>query len=451
MSPLPRSHSKDTRKGKGRGRDRDRDKDRKRRRARRSRSYSSSPASSSSSQSRSRSKSKSRKRRAGGTRDDATGDRIQDYDNYLPSRTERNFIEDVDRDEEAVAVAVATKGIDDYEKNVVLERRESSPSNDSKEMGEILSPKDANAVDEILPIGSGSPEVEEDLELILRQKALENFRKFKEAAAKPGKTDSNGTGKGVLTDSLENTSTKIAEARSVVTPSRMQGNSFGVGHSAGSPELEDFGNSVSPWNQEMSRGDKSPGILEASDTSPPTQQKGSRLELIRPTSRIMSRDSRNGGSVMQRLGINIASSATIKQRLGSSAGVIPVQATRRVRSVVSIPVREGLDGSEVTTTPLENPVPVESSSEVRHPPVEINNNLEGTSGDDRKTSEASAPDSSVLSAGEGKSQAGTEDKDGSQFEKRTFSRMHDGETVQVSYKVYIPTTSPRLARRKLQR
>jgi hypothetical protein len=344
--------------------------------------------------------------------------------------TERNSVESVDRDEEAVAVA--RKGIEDYEKNVVLERRESSPSKDSKEMGEILSPKDDNATDEILPVDSGSPEVEEDLELILRQKALENFRKFKEAAVMPGKTESNGTGKGVLTDSVQNTSTKTAEARCVVTPSQMQGNSFGVDHSAGSPELEDFGNGTSPWNQETSHGDRSPGILDAKDTSATSQQQGSRLELIRQTSRIMSQDGRNGGSVMQRLGNNPASSASVKQRLGNNAGVIPVQATRRVRSVVSIPVREGLDGSEFTTAPSENPVPVESSSEVRNPPDEINN-LEGTNEDDRKTGKASAPDSSVLSTDEGKSQAGIEDKEGSQFEKRTFSRMHDGETVQVSH------------------
>uniref|UniRef100_A0ACD5UQ55 Uncharacterized protein n=1 Tax=Avena sativa TaxID=4498 RepID=A0ACD5UQ55_AVESA len=447
VSPLPRSHSKDTRKGKGRGRDRD--KDRKTRRARWSRSYSSSPASSDSSQSRSRSKSESRKRRVGGTRDYATGDRIvQDYDNYLSSRTERRkSVEDVDRDDEAVAFAM--KGIDDYENNVVVERRESSPSKDSGEMGEILSPNDANATDEILPVGGGSPEVEEDLELILRQKALANFRKFKEAAVMPGKTDSNGTGKGVLTESLENTSTKIAEVRSAVIPSQIQGISFGIGHSAGSPELEDSGNGTSPWNQEMSHGDRSPGILEA---SAPSQQQGRRLELIRPTSRDMSQDGRNGGSVMQRLGNNPASSATVKQRLGSSAGMTSVQSTCRIRSVVSIPVREGLDGSEFTKTPsaCENPVPVESSSEVGDHPAEINH-LEGTDGDDRETCEASARDSAVFSADKGKSKGGTEDKDGSQFEKRTFSRMHDGETVQVSYKVYIPTTSPRLARRKLQR
>ncbi|KAM0943762.1 hypothetical protein DsansV1_C13g0125561 [Dioscorea sansibarensis] len=38
-----------------------------------------------------------------------------------------------------------------------------------------------------------------------------------------------------------------------------------------------------------------------------------------------------------------------------------------------------------------------------------------------------------------------------QFEQKTFSRIHDGETVQVSYKVYIPKRTPALARRQLQR
>ncbi|KAE8819085.1 Strictosidine synthase 1 [Hordeum vulgare] len=416
VSPLPKSHSKDTRRKKGRGRD----KDRKRRRVRRSRSYLSSPARSGSSRSRSRSKSKSRKRTVDSTRHDASKDR------------------DVYRDEDAVAVTM--KGIDDYE-NVELKEMESPPSKDAHETGEIL------------PVSCQSPEVEEDLELILRQKALENFRKFKGTVAMVGKTENNGTGKEVLTDNPRNTVTKFPEARSAVALFQRQGSNLGVGHSTRSPEFEDFENGRSPWKQETTHGGRSPGILEAGDTCGPTQQQGSGIEEIHSTSYITSHDGRNSGSVMQRVGSTPTSSGSIKQRLGISSVVSPVQARPRVRSVVSIPSREGLDGSTFTTTPTvcENPASVQSSSEVRHFPAEMSK-LEGIDGDDRKTGEASAPDSSVLSTDEGKSQAaGTEDKDGSQFEKRTFSRMHDGETVQVSYKVYIPTTSPRLARRKLQR
>ncbi|KQK21205.1 serine/arginine-rich splicing factor 4 [Brachypodium distachyon] len=480
VSPPPRSCSGDARKRKGR----DRDKDRKRRRVRRSRSHSSSSAHSDSSRgrNRSRSKSKSRKQRARGMRDDAGRDRIaQDYDNRHASRTEKNSIEDVDRDDEVVAVAL--KGIDGYGKNVELEKMESPPSKgsnetgeisspkDANETGEISSPKDANETDKVLPAGGGIPEAEEDLELILRQRALENFKKFRGAAAMPGKTDSNSTGKGVLSDIPQNTVTKISEGRCAAAPSQRQENSRGDSHSAGSPELEDFENRETPWKQETSHGDRSPRTLKDGDTSAPTQQQGSRLETIRSTSRIMSQDGRNGGSVMQRLGGTPTSSSSVKQRLGISTGVRPAQATPRIRSVVSIPIREGLDGSTSIMTPMahENPAPVDSSSEVRHPPVETNK-LEGTNGEDRNMGEASAPESSaLLLTDEGKSQvatdedkgqavtdeckgqAGNVDKDGSQFEKRTFSRMHEGETVQVSYKVYIPTTSPRLARRKLQR
>ncbi|XP_042472776.1 uncharacterized protein LOC122055412 [Zingiber officinale] len=40
---------------------------------------------------------------------------------------------------------------------------------------------------------------------------------------------------------------------------------------------------------------------------------------------------------------------------------------------------------------------------------------------------------------------------GSQFQEKTFSRTHEGEVVQVSYKVYIPNKTPALSRRQLQR
>ncbi|XP_042432424.1 nipped-B-like protein B [Zingiber officinale] len=49
--------------------------------------------------------------------------------------------------------------------------------------------------------------------------------------------------------------------------------------------------------------------------------------------------------------------------------------------------------------------------------------------------------------------SGNENKEdtGSQFQQKTFSRMHEGEVVEVSYKVYIPKRAPALARRQLER
>uniref|UniRef100_A0A0A9F867 Uncharacterized protein n=1 Tax=Arundo donax TaxID=35708 RepID=A0A0A9F867_ARUDO len=431
VSPPPRSQSKDVRKRKGRGKDRDREKDRKKRRAR---SYSSSSASSGSSKSRSR----SRKRR-----DDATRDKVQqDYGNRHTSWSEKNMIEDVGRDEEAVATA--KKGdhdIHSYKKNVELEKMESLPPS-----------KYANETEEILPARTESP-VAEDLELILRQKALENFRKFRQEAVMATKTDN-----GATTDNPQNAGMKIAEPRpAAVTPFQRQGSSPGLRHSAGS---EDCGNGSShSWKQEsiasggMSHMAGSPRrVLEAGDTGGPTQQKGSMVEATLSTSQLRSpQDGRNSHSVMQRLMRTPGSSASVNQRLGSSAGVSHVNVTPRVRSVVSIPTRDGLDVSTHTTPrPCENSAPVESSSEVGCPVIEINK-AEGTNGDVRKTSELTASNGSILSPAEGTGLARIEDKDGSQFQKKTFSRMHDGETVEVSYKVYIPKKTPALARRKLQR
>ncbi|XP_062189771.1 uncharacterized protein LOC133892823 [Phragmites australis] len=443
VSLPPRSRSRDVRKKRGRGRDRERD--RKRRKARRSSSDSSSEPSCGSSRSRSRSgsKSKSRKRRVGDTKEGAGSDKIEkDYNSRHTSRSEKSMIDDDDRVEDPSAKK-GDNDIDIYEKSGVLEKMESLPS------------KNANETEEILPAGGGNSDAE-DLELILRQKALENFRKFRAAAVMAVKTDNGATGKEALMDSPQNTSTKIAEARSAAgTPFQRQGSSLGVRHSAGSPRSEDheYGMTHS-WKQEssagMSRGDGSPGILEAGDTCGPTQQKGSTVEATHSTSQIISPQySRNDHSVMHRLVSIPGSSASVKQRLGSNAGM---NGTPRVRSVVRVPAREGLDGSTYSTPPrtCENSAPFESSSEVGCPLIDINK-AEGTNGDDRKASEASASNGSILSPAVGKSQARIEDKDGSQFQKKTFSRMHDGETVEVSYKVYIPKKTPALARRKFQR
>ncbi|CAN6209105.1 unnamed protein product [Urochloa humidicola] len=441
VSPPPRSRSRDVRKKKGRGRDRERD--HKRRKARRSARSSSTSASSGSSRSRSRSKSKRKKPR---TVADSTRDKIEiDYDNRHASRSEKNMAEDNGGDEEAVAT-IAKKGggdIDRYKKNLELE---SQPS------------KNANQTQDMAPAAGGTSDAE-DLELILRQKALENFRKFRASAA--GKADINGaTGKEALIDGPQNAGAEIAEARSsAVTHFQRQGSSLVMKKFAGSPRSEDCGNGTShSWKQEgsagMGRGAASPGILEAGDTGDAAQKKGRPVEATQSNCQFRSpQDGTNSLSAMQRLVSTPGSCASVNQRLGNSAGARHVNGAPRIRSVVSISENvNGLDGSTYATPhrPSENSALVESSSDVGHPLIDINR-TERTNGDDKKTSEASASNGSILSPAEGKSQARTEDKDAAQFQKKTFSRMHDGEAVEVSYKVYIPKKTPALARRKLQR
>nr|CAB3451675.1 unnamed protein product [Digitaria exilis] len=491
VSPPPRSRFRDVRKKKGRGRDRERD--RRRRKARRSASSSGSSASSGSSRSRGRSKGKSRKRRTfDSAKDGAAKDKMEiDYDNRHASWSEKHMSEDDDRHESKLDIA--KKGEhdgDSYKKNLELESPPSMNANETQEMA---------------PTGGGDSDGE-DLELILRQKALENFRKFRTAAVMAGKTGTNGvTGNEALVDGPQNTVTKIAEAKSsavTVTHLQRQGSSLVMKSLGGSPRSEDCGNGAGRfWKQ------------EDSDTGRPTQQKGRTVEATHLNCQFRSpQDGRNSRSVMQRLVNTPGSCASVNQRLGSRAGVSHVNGapTPRIRSVVSIPAREGLDASTYTTSPRpsensapvessshvgcplidiskaertngderktieasasngsmlspaegkslvrtedtsENPAPVESSSHVGCPLIDINK-AERTNGDERKTIEASASNGSMLSPAEGKSLGRTDDKDSDQFQKKTFSRMHDGEAVEVSYKVYIPKKTPALARRKLQR
>lgn len=265
MSPPPRSRSRDVRKKKGRGRDRERDRKR-RRKAQRSASSSSTSASSGSSRSRSRSKSKSRKRNTfDGAKDGAAKDKMEiDYGNRHAS--------DDDRDENKLAIP--KKGehdVDSYKTNLELESPPSMNANETREMA---------------PTGGGDSDGE-DLELILRQKALENFRKFRAAAVMAGKTGTNGvTGKEALIDGPQNAGTKIAEARSsAVTHFQRQGSSLVMKSLDGSPRSEDCGNGAGRlWKQEdsagMTRGPASPGRHEAgdSDTGGPAQQKGRTVE-----------------------------------------------------------------------------------------------------------------------------------------------------------------------------
>jgi hypothetical protein len=419
VSPPPRSQSRDVKKRKDR--DRDREKDPRRRKAWKSRS---SRSTSSSGSSRSRSKSSKQSAR------DKIG---KQYDNRRASMSEKNITDYFDRDEEAVVAA--KKGcyeIERYEMNVSLEKTENPLS------------RNANETEDILPDDGGSP-VTENLELILRQKALENFRKFRAAAATAGKTDDGATQKEILTDSPQNAGTKVAESRSAaITPPRGQASSLGARHPTESPKSEDYGNRKSPWMQKssaaMSHGAGSPSrILKNGDTGGLTKQGGSTIEATHSTSQPRSpQDGRNSHSVMQRLVDTPGGASSANQRLGSSAGARNVNGAPRIKSVVSIPTREGYDGGTTPQGGCENFAPVESSSEIRHALIDINK-AEGTDGDDRKVSEASASNPSVLSPAEGKRQvteARIEDKDGSQFQKKTFSRMHDGETVEVRYSTF---------------
>ncbi|KAI3809590.1 hypothetical protein L1987_19185 [Smallanthus sonchifolius] len=67
--------------------------------------------------------------------------------------------------------------------------------------------------------------------------------------------------------------------------------------------------------------------------------------------------------------------------------------------------------------------------------------------DQKSTAVVETPSTASIKEGEQQN----ESNDNSQFEKKTMSVMRGGETVQVSYKVYIPNRAPALSRRQLKR
>ncbi|URE47267.1 hypothetical protein MUK42_14422 [Musa troglodytarum] len=161
------------------------------------------------------------------------------------------------------------------------------------------------------------------------------------------------------------------------------------------------------------------------------------------------------------------------------------RAEPRVRSVVNIPAEKDTSSlvirchSSSGSTRKENEQDPDNSNKGQSDPNQLNRieepsnkmSLQHTSliKDKQEKSAAAEPECSTVcdaavnqSVGQPTSalpadrkiESENENKDedrGSQFQQKTFSRMRDGELVQVSYKVYIPKKSPALARRQLQR
>nr|XP_043618729.1 E3 ubiquitin-protein ligase RBBP6 [Erigeron canadensis] len=122
----------------------------------------------------------------------------------------------------------------------------------------------------------------------------------------------------------------------------------------------------------------------------------------------------------------------------------------RSHSSGSLPAAPRLQSVGLSSTTREdNKIVNESSKTI----ADTNNSSGGTGTNvDQKSTTALEKPSSASSTKEGTSkEQQNETNDNSQFEKKTMSVMRGGEMVQVSYKVYIPTRAPALARRKLKR
>ncbi|KAK3034988.1 hypothetical protein RJ639_033366 [Escallonia herrerae] len=273
----------------------------------------------------------------------------------------------------------------------------------------------------------------EDLELILRQKALENLRRFRvesqtnaqAPADQKIKIDNNV--KNSISEKDEIVQNKLTEqdVSNVVGQTQLEdkegkptlpGDSFLVKHFASAKD------EIVPNTSSEQDGSSEVGQTQLSDEKgkpalwrdyiPPV-----RTEVKNPDGRFVRTESRAAKQTVSYL-----PDATTVSGNPNEKGHIALTAD------IEYELNAGNTSAAETSRTL----------------VDISSDARGSA--------ASKPFSCIKSAEEHSPREGQgEGKGSSQFEQKTITRIRDGELVQASYKVYIPKRAPALARRKLQR
>ncbi|KAK1395580.1 putative dentin sialophosphoprotein [Heracleum sosnowskyi] len=254
--------------------------------------------------------------------------------------------------------------------------------------------------------GSGS----EDLETILRQKALENLMRFRgpHRNAKPPSHHEN--------KSERNVKSLTAKADDVQNRSSKQELSSGVGETGGT-------------NQHSRR----------------TMRTNSSRFVQTEEMKLDGRD------------IEIESSTANQRVVHPSDGVdISVKSESNTSPLMEQPQESSLE--QVPPSPLSGHVQGTSPTPknvIQKSAAEKAETVAGSIGDNQNVGVIDAcvapESSSIKPISEEHNSKPQDESKGNSFEQKTMSVMRGGEMVQVSYKVYIPNKAPALARRKLQR
>ncbi|KAH6834830.1 hypothetical protein C2S53_000915 [Perilla frutescens var. hirtella] len=240
-------------------------------------------------------------------------------------------------------------------------------------------------IDTSVPVAALGGDV---LESILRQKALENLRKFRERPRKSPRSNMVKINNETNVAKLSGGTVDIVQNKSI---------------EQGSSDAQEIGEVVKLPDSEYV--EKKPGVGDLSITQRETAEvlelpDSENVEMKPGTATLSITHSHNGAALLECSEEDISAYS---------------------RAVVA----KAVSGS--STSPGAEGTKVCSSSN-----VELTSSVEPTSG-------------------EHSSEKRNEANDGSQFEQKTMSVMRGGEVVQVSYKVYIPKKAPGLARRQLKR
>ncbi|XP_020256722.1 pre-mRNA-splicing factor CWC22 homolog [Asparagus officinalis] len=327
---------------------------------------------------------------------------INAYDDYPSSRSYDGYDKGgIERNLEAV-----DKRMDSYE----IHR--DPPVKDS-DVGDGLMKDDSMRKENNVVSEDGVEEAAE-LELILRQKALENLKKFR--GARPVKGES-------LSDKKDDTS----------KPESCQGSQHFIKPSESKPpsSLDDqrLVKQIAVPNELRPSVSKSPSSL---DDQRLVKQRAVPSELKAKSVVNMTTEKNDGNKVHN-----------LSNYSGDSKPV--------ASSITSRKTPDNLKRMQVSS----NKMPVEEASLAKDNQNKRAVTITGSGGVGKKevvaadtpTSRAPNPHNENCKSDEPIAESAS----GGQFEEKTFSRMRDGEMVQVSYKVYIPKKTPALARRQLQR
>lgn len=281
----------------------------------------------------------------------------------------------------------------------------------------------------------------DDLELILRQRALENLRRFRGGRGRTA-ANQNDKSKGDVKQS------SISNAESVQTRSSMEDDSRLVGANF---SKEDGAEKV--VSTETQSGNAVEVPVTGKETSCSSEFDKNLTDRKSCENESVSAEQNVARSVHQ---TTVAGNSKDKV----SAGISVVQPklttsefTRQLLKPCSTP-KQVLERKEPRANLLLSKSSLDETVAVTAPTVtqknsNNNNNADINNACGAAASEPSSLKSATIDTGSEKPQE--EAHEGSQFEQKTMSVMRGGEMVKVNYKVYIPKKPPALGRRQLKR
>ncbi|XVF04266.1 hypothetical protein REPUB_Repub05bG0067800 [Reevesia pubescens] len=426
---------------------------------------------------------------------DEPKEEVYDYDDY-PSCRSNDSNDGCSREElpqHSHVVSESKRPVDD-EQGEVSNIRTSSVEESHKDdkpkddrIGQNDALRESNKVSAIGGLNG------DDMESILRQRALENLRKFRgglQTNINPPITQNDKNDGNVKTASSVNT-----DLFQIKTPMRDDARvmiSSQVNQQIRQPPVRRDSTTLFKTNRKTSLlndAGKYSGTVGSDVASPPAQVVPTGIPRVE-VNKAVKPVSNKAKLVMSRTGQEAPNTDTIQIQEAAaqepsqaklvakcSVSDVGLETDRTVKppedNTTSISIRQSVkfrirqESPNIYTTQKQESAALESSqaklvteSSVNEgglgttqtvKPPECGNN--GGKVNDTNNSACNKPASSYAStsADTSSDKPKDENKDGSQFQQKTMSVMRGGEMVQVSYQVYIPKRAPALARRQLKR